>query len=115
MGERIGGCKNPPFFERKDISMSADNWTTCPKCEQEKAKNIERKAQEVNDAYGKVSVVEYQHLQKTLDNLINTSLPRTLREDYEIGIDNGVLSINYEAGCRVCKFHYSYRHNESVL
>lgn len=44
----------------------------------------------------------------------------TLREDYEVGIRNGVFEVNYGASCVYeghkpgCGFKYSYRRSERV-
>lgn len=82
--------------------MSADNYTTCPRCEaiQEKAKK------EAQESYGTVSEEEYLHL-------VEKSKPKkdedTLREDYEIGIYNGKFYIRYEGACSQCSFFYVYK------
>lgn len=95
--------------------MSADNWTTCPRCEQDKIEAVNKKTAQLNDTYGKVSEVEYQRMQKMLENMMSNKVPATLRESYEISIDEGIFSVTYVASCRVCNFHYAYRYSESVL
>lgn len=86
--------------------MSADNWATCPKCKQE----VEDKAK---NAYGKVSESEYLAILKA-HNDTQSGLRQDLREDWEIGIYDGVFEVSYFASCEKCGFEFSYSHKEKV-
>ena len=86
--------------------MSASNWAVCPKCKQQAEDKIK-------DAYGRVSASEYQELLKARDAQLSGN-SATLREDWEIGIYNGVFEVSYSASCTECGFEFSYSHNENV-
>lgn len=89
--------------------MSADNWTLCPACNNRAnhARSVFEK--KVTDAYGRVSSDEYLRLIAILAKPYK--LKETLREDYEIGITDGVFSVNYSASCK-CGFSYKYKIKE---
>lgn len=97
--------------------MSADNWAICPKCKQKRLDDIERKQEQVQKSYGKVSAIEYSRMLTEVNRLSDaTKLPHNLREDYELGIDeDGTFSVSYEAGCRICGFRHFYKYQEKVL
>lgn len=92
----------------QEATMSADNWTYCPKC---KAKDEARKASQLNEAeeaYGKVTAAEYADMIAAAREVID--LEETLREDYQIGIHNGQFEVGYRCSCGVCGFCWSYKH-----
>lgn len=82
--------------------MSADNWRVCPKCK----KTNESKG----SLYGKVSEEEY------LDSLNQLKVDEeTLREDYEIGIDErGEFYVDYSCRCQTCGFGFHYKHSQML-
>lgn len=100
--------------------MGADNWTYCPKCKTEKEKKIAESEFALNKAYGKVPLAEYKEMELALNDLKNEESTKnyrelvTLREDYDIGIDGGVFSIEYRASCNKCDFRYKYEISEQV-
>jgi len=74
--------------------MSAYSWRICPRC---KIKNDEANAK-------KLSGVEKPN-----------ELKETLREDYEIGIDeDGLFYVNYGGRCDECGLVYKFNHEEEV-
>jgi hypothetical protein len=83
--------------------MSADNWTTCPRCAAERQEEIEKLDQSITESYGKVSVDEFDNQRSKLSMHRALPLDRTWREDYEFyGADEGSLHISYSGGCSVC-------------
>ncbi len=93
--------------------MSADNWTYCPKCRAEHDTALKKEQKRVADLYGKVDVAAFDAARAALKTLEDATPEQTLREDYEIGIYNGVFSINYGAGCE-CGFRYEFKHEVPV-
>lgn len=96
--------------------MSADNWAVCPKCRQQKLEEQEELKVQARNSYGTVSIEEFENLlAKSRDeNFIKTKT--TLREDYEIGIDEyGHFDIKFTASCSVCKFKYNYTFAEANI
>lgn len=93
--------------------MSADNWSLCPKCAVISEQQRQKKQAKADKAYGKVSAEEYKRL---LDDANFIQLPReTLREDYEISTDkDGQFSVDYGAGCTVCRFTFEYHYTTQV-
>ena len=76
--------------------MSADNWTICPQCSKTYRSRAAVGKQALNDAYGKVSLEEYQNLQDNFHNVVKEEddLEETLREDYQQGIRQGTYSVS---------------------
>ena len=94
--------------------MSTNNWGECPTC----AGTVKKK---LTEAYGKVSIAEYEKLQKALAEEVPAN---TLREDYEIGIHNGMFSVRYCAVCQCprswesgtgCGFLFEFTHKAPVM
>jgi hypothetical protein len=64
--------------------------------------------------YGKIPAAEYmeraQHLSAGPEFGVET-----LREDYEIGIIDGVeFFVKYQARCTVCGFKFSFKHSQNI-
>lgn len=95
--------------------MSADNWSICPKCRKQKKAEADKQMTAAKASYGKVSADEYERKMKAARELIDLDLEDTLREDWELGIDDdGEVSINYRASCEVCDFEYTFKHEEKL-
>jgi predicted nucleic-acid-binding Zn-ribbon protein len=90
--------------------MSADNWASCPKCENQKRK-LE---QELDDKYGVISREDYQELQAELDNLKNDGryTKHNLGENWNIGIHEDKFNVSYKAVCDKCGYTYTFEHSE---
>lgn len=99
--------------------MSADNWTQCPRClvtNKAKADELDKIASE---AYGKVSAEKFDQLRQDAFSFrkaitLDGNFTETLREDYEIGIQNGEFSVGYYAECETCGFKFEFKHEEKV-
>lgn len=95
--------------------MSADNWTTCPRCErrhQDKARQMRAAADE---AYGSVSVAEWKQMDADALAAGKPLEGRTFREDYEIdGADDGNVVVKYSGGCGVCCLSCDFRHEHLI-
>lgn len=92
--------------------MSADNWTTCPQCVKQAAKNAENLYAKAAKLYGKVGHDEYT---KAMEDAVQASgyrdrVQHSLREDYELGVDSdGKFSVSYWCSCKTCGFSWSYK------
>ncbi len=101
--------------------MSADNWAICPKCTIAKENKREVLKKRLETDYGKVSVTEYKEMienLKIIDGKIAnpTQDSITLREDYEIGIDEtGEFYVNYQAFCMTCNFEHIYKNTYTII
>ena len=98
--------------------MSADNWGVCPKCFAGKTQECTNLSTALKEAYGKIPAQKYldfvQRVERVREESENFE-QRTLREDYEIWIDeDGIFSIDYRSRCDECKFSFSYKHSEKV-
>lgn len=91
--------------------MSADNWTICPNCKQNLLDEKERKQNELNEKYGKISLDEYNLLQNEFELLNEKEMEYTLREDYQIGIKRENFNIEYRSRCSQCQFSFIYNHH----
>jgi len=94
--------------------MSADNWTYCPMCKLNTKKRQLTLEKECIDQYGKISLQEYEKLQTKLKNIKNSDQDTTLKEDYEIGIFDEDLIINYHASCSMCNFEFNFKETKSL-
>ena len=92
--------------------MSADNWTTCPRCEANAAKEKAALWQQAEKAYGKATEAEYLRLTREAGEAFE--LPDSLREDYEIGLSDGKFYVDYRCQCGECGFEFRYRHEERL-
>lgn len=95
--------------------MSANNFGKCPKCKRINHLDIERFKKRVGEAYGKVPQNDYTNMRDDLETKISKVLEETLREDFEIKIDEeGVFNIGYYCSCDRCGFKYSFQKNDPV-
>lgn len=87
--------------------MSADNWAICPSCIKIQEAKKEKLLAEAKKAYGKVPPDEYLLM---VGQANKKAAPKeTLREVYELGIDeDGVFVIYYRASCDKCGFRFDY-------
>lgn len=93
-------------------SVSADNWSLCPKCKSEADEKHRKQILSAGEAYGKVEPEEYLRLIVSAEVEINHE--NTLREDYELGVDeDGYFTVVYRCSCQ-CGFSYMYRHEETA-
>jgi hypothetical protein len=66
----------------------------------------------LEQSYGKIPSQEYLAAMRKIDE---TPMPRdTLREDYEIGIRENSLVIEYFASCGACKFSHTFKSDVRV-
>lgn len=94
--------------------MSADNWTVCPKCVANRVKDVENAQSIIDSGYGAVSEQVYKDA-LTLLNLNHKYVqPKTLREDWEIGIFDGQFEYSYRASCRACDFRFNRSEEEEI-
>lgn len=91
--------------------MSADNWTTCPRCLQEAQEAAAQRQQEVSDLYGTVPVEEFDRRRGALVP-VDPEKYRTFREDYEIGAIDGCVEWNYRGGCAICSLSTNVKGSE---
>ena len=90
--------------------MSADNWAICPQCKASKLAVRDENKRKAEESYGKVDAAEYLRLLQV--SSIAVKVEETMREDYEIGVDDeGVFHIGYYASCN-CGFKFEYKHTE---
>lgn len=85
--------------------MSADNWTTCPRCTKRGLARLEDEKKKVEAIYGVVPVEKYEKFRDELaDNQrLFGSRPDSFREDYEIyGADIGEVTVRYAGSCQDC-------------
>lgn len=90
--------------------MGADNWTICPRCAENAAAAYETEQGRVNAAYGKVPLKEYH-------DMLSIKIPvirATFREDYCIGLNNGVFEVSYSGRCLECDLAYHFKHKKVV-
>jgi hypothetical protein len=93
--------------------MSADNWTTCPKCDALAEAAYAKKRQIAEAKYGKIPAADYLAAIKDLDaNPLKRN--ETWREDYSIGVNGREFSVNYSGGCRVCGLKFEYVYDATV-
>lgn len=90
--------------------MSADNWTTCPRCQRLIDEIIWAKNEAIKQAEKSNDLKAYKAAQAIIVPIVK----HTLREDYEIYLDDSVghkLVVQYSAGCTVCGLSLVYDNN----
>jgi hypothetical protein len=81
--------------------VSADNWTTCPRCLQQAKEAAKQQREEVSDLYGSVPVEEFDRRRAELKP-VDEDQYRTFREDYDIGAYEGRVEWEYSGFCTKC-------------
>ena len=95
--------------------MSADNWTTCPRCAKRREAKLQAMRDEVAAKYGQIPVDEFDELRRQLFEAENTKLAETLREDYEFfGAEDGTVTAEYGCSCRECGLETSFTHEHEL-
>lgn len=102
--------------------MSADRWSMCPRCEVNRQLAAAVAAAEVEAAYGKVTVEDFDLLRARADDLAqqvdNPGLVNgneTFREDYWITDPaQGEVSIKYRGRCDICGLALSFEHTHPL-
>ncbi len=93
--------------------MSADRWALCPKCMEQARAAEAALMQKIQQGYGEISEAEYHVLLEELQEM--DQLPdRNLREDWELGIRDGVFKVSYYAQCMECAFVKEFTHREEL-
>lgn len=94
--------------------MGADNWAICPACKSKAIKAKEKERAKAAEAYGKIPSDEWQV--KSTAAWKDIELKETLREDYEIGVDEcGEFNVSYRSGCSICDFRFDYEETKQVF
>ncbi len=86
--------------------MSANNWTTCRRCEAKAIKTRDKLEEAAAKAYGKVPPEEYKKLVDESRSV--RKIEPSLREDWEIYSEDWKLVIHYGCSCEVCGYEFSY-------
>ena len=93
--------------------MSATDWSICYNCIGKAQKKLAR----LNEVAMKPNSPDwnnYMELKKKLQENIYTNY-NTLREDYEVYIDEGLnFRVDYRCFCEKCGFSYEYSHSEKL-
>jgi hypothetical protein len=93
--------------------MSADNWTVCPRCEDQRQQQIATKRAEADAAYGSVTVTEFDELRSAAETLAAVTPKQTFREDYSFsGTTSGTVEYGYVGSCSVCSLRCSFEGSE---
>lgn len=85
--------------------MSADRYTTCPRCVHEYEAKIERLAVEIANDYPNLSQAAQGALFRVLKDERNLSEPdRNFREDYEFAHEDNdrTVGVVYKGHCSIC-------------
>lgn len=92
--------------------MSADSWTTCPRCKASREATNESKIEAIMATYGKISPMEWENARVSIDAILTDKLRETFREDYEFyGADSGTVIASYSGKCSTCGLavHFDHR------
>ena len=92
--------------------MSAEKWTSCPKCEDTHRKEHITLSEKLKTAYGILSEKEYNELKAEVET--PTPPGYNLSENYKIGIEDETFSVSYTAQCTVCDFCYEFNTHEQI-
>jgi hypothetical protein len=91
--------------------MSADHWSTCPKCKADKERRVSAAREEARAMYGKVPQEEYLEAIDRFPKAESTELDENMGWYYEFfGAEDGVLGISFSCQCRDCGYKFNYNH-----
>jgi hypothetical protein len=94
--------------------MSADNWTTCPKCRRTAERERAEKIASATARYGQDRPEDWLYLMREAEKPLD--LKETLREDYYIGVDDeGRFVARYCCRCEECGFAHEFEHAAELL
>lgn len=94
--------------------MSADNWAICPVCKTKAEEEKEKLTNEIVQGYGQLPPNDYLVLIEK--SKLALELKATLREDYELGVDEfGTFEVTFTASCSKCKFSFKYKDIRKVF
>lgn len=94
--------------------MSADSWTYCLKCRRDSEALISDGLEKLRAQYGKIPEADYLATANALADDAER-LPRsTLKENYQVGIDEDRFLVKYRASCTECGFSFEFDHNEVI-
>lgn len=83
--------------------MSADAWSTCPRCFHKAEEEHRKEVADVMALYGQVPVEEFDAKRAELPDAPRPQHFETFREDYEFwGADTGTLEVSYKGRCTKC-------------
>ncbi len=99
--------------------MSADRWTQCPRCYVTNREHAAELDKIVAESYGKVPAEKFDELRNDAFSFrkgitSDDNFTSSLREDYEVGIQNGEFSVGYSGRCDTCGFKFTFKHEEKV-
>lgn len=96
--------------------MSADNWAICPQCVKNLENEVTQLRNKLAENYGKIPANTYLQLVREVESKEKNKITDpTLREDYEIGIDQeSTFDIVYSASCTVCSYSFKYKYQQDV-
>ncbi|MFD4946998.1 hypothetical protein ACFWNT_31850 [Streptomyces sp. NPDC058409] len=95
--------------------MSANNYTTCPRCEHQHQENLRQMAVELAEAYGKLPLEEWERMRQDHEAAKQARLEETFREDYEFhGAETGEVTASYRGTCSRCALSTSFEHKHQI-
>jgi hypothetical protein len=95
--------------------MSAKNYSKCPKCVLARKIDIGNRKDRLKDQYGKLPFATWENEKRQLQEIESTPPEDTLREDYELWIDeHAIFHMYYGARCENCGFEFNFKHNEDT-
>jgi len=95
--------------------MSADNWDICPKCVANAVEELEARKAKVQEAYGKVSIEEFEAMRADTPETVDPEDFRTFREDYEFwGARDGVVHASYKGHCKECGTDLGFKSDHPI-
>ncbi len=96
--------------------MSADNWGICPHCKKINDRALVELRESIEKSYGVAPPEVYLSSLKNLYSQENKEIEHTLREDYELYINeiSGMFSMHYSAYCSACEFTFEFKHDQDT-
>lgn len=93
--------------------MSADNWAVCPRCRRAKQADIDKRQAAIHAMYGEVPVEDFDEARRQFE-AEDWSVPETFREDWEIGLTDGVFFVSYRGRCSDCNLRYEFKTDHTI-
>jgi len=98
--------------------MSAENWRMCPVCRNKAIQEWEDRVADAQSKYGVIESNEFLELWASVQDSkpkYGCEVDETLREDYEIGVEDDRFFVSYSSRCMTCGFEHKFKHDERVV
>lgn len=94
--------------------MSANRWSICPQCKSDRIAAVAKLRADARAMYGKATAEEYAKAIREADEIEIENMEEDLREDWELGLRDGVFRVGYRAECQCCGWLFVFDEERKI-